>query len=240
MSTSRVFTFFFSSLGATAARRTTTVPRHWLRRGYSSPPRDSRWHGLVKEGDMPWPPKKKHSRRRDDGIDEGQKARARQQWEILKQQLGDDLGGGPPVNRLPIKGFSDPAADKKGEMTGKTVPPPSADNRQLADGWEERRKGHEEYKELVGRQKQTRVASSSSDMPSKRIFSEHPREDPLAGEGEAIKKGGPARDPATEPEAREDNQDPPPEAAAKGEGEEGEGQGEGKKKEEPAKEAVEE
>jgi hypothetical protein len=40
----------------------------------------------------------------------------------------------------------------------------------------------------------TKVATSSSDMPSKKVAGEHPREDPQKGEGEAKQKGGPKDD----------------------------------------------
>ena len=37
----------------------------------------------------------------------------------------------------------------------------------------------------------TRMATSSSDVPSKRASGEHPSEDPKKGEGEGVRKGGP-------------------------------------------------
>lgn len=36
----------------------------------------------------------------------------------------------------------------------------------------------------------TKVATSSSEMPSKKASGEHPSEDPQKGEGEAVQKGG--------------------------------------------------
>lgn len=35
----------------------------------------------------------------------------------------------------------------------------------------------------------TKVATSSSDMPSKKASGEHPSEDPKKGEGEGVQKG---------------------------------------------------
>lgn len=37
--------------------------------------------------------------------------------------------------------------------------------------------------------KDTKTATSLSDLPSKKLASEHPRDDPQRGEGEARKKG---------------------------------------------------
>lgn len=42
--------------------------------------------------------------------------------------------------------------------------------------------------------RETKVASSSSDMPSKKTGAENPSEDPQKGEGEAVKKGGSSKD----------------------------------------------
>ncbi|KAI1297509.1 hypothetical protein F5Y03DRAFT_369501 [Xylaria venustula] len=92
-------------------------------------------------------------------------------------------------NSVP-KGAADPSAPSKASPAGRNVPPPPADNSDLAEHWEERRERHEEMKALT-RRGETRAASSSSTVPSKRIASEHPREDPKRGEGEAVQKGGP-------------------------------------------------
>lgn len=60
----------------------------------------------------------------------------------------------------------------------------------MATNYEDKKEGQEQYKEMIER-KDTKVATSSSDMPSKKTAAEHPREDPQKGEGEAVKKGGP-------------------------------------------------
>ncbi|KAI8630314.1 hypothetical protein F5Y19DRAFT_59858 [Xylariaceae sp. FL1651] len=91
---------------------------------------------------------------------------------------GDDSRGGG----------KDPQAPGKASMSGQNVPPPSADNRDLAEKWDEAKEGHEQYKETI-EAKQTRTASSSSEMPSKKTATEDPREDPQKGEGEGAQKG---------------------------------------------------
>ncbi|KAI5921389.1 hypothetical protein F4810DRAFT_678791 [Camillea tinctor] len=84
-----------------------------------------------------------------------------------------------------------PKTKGKSSQTGAQVPPPPADNSDLAENQEAREEGHEEYKKTI-EDKQTRVASSSSTAPSKKTEAEHPREDPQKGEGEGVKKGGPS------------------------------------------------
>ncbi|KAI1487587.1 hypothetical protein F5X96DRAFT_649290 [Biscogniauxia mediterranea] len=84
-----------------------------------------------------------------------------------------------------------PTTKHKSSQTGAQVPPPPADNSDLAENQEARKEGHEEYKKTI-EDKQTRVASSSSTAPSKKTAAENPREDPQKGEGEGVKKGGPS------------------------------------------------
>ncbi|KAF3056475.1 hypothetical protein GL218_06521 [Daldinia childiae] len=100
-----------------------------------------------------------------------------------------DSDENPPTNQLPKKG--NPKAAFGSSQTGRQVPPTSADNSDMATNYEEKKGAQEEYKEMI-RKKDTRVASSSSDIPSKKGAAEHPREDPQKGEGEGVQKGGPA------------------------------------------------
>ncbi|KAI0431961.1 hypothetical protein F5Y09DRAFT_175133 [Xylaria sp. FL1042] len=88
------------------------------------------------------------------------------------------------------RGAADPSSPDKASPVGQNVPPPPADNSDLATNWDERKEGHEELKEMT-RAGETRLATSSSAVPSKKTAGEDPREDPKKGEGEAIKKGGP-------------------------------------------------
>lgn len=93
----------------------------------------------------------------------------------------------PPTNQLPNSG--NPSAAHESGQTGRQVPPPSADNSDAATDYEGKREAQEQYKDMI-RDKDTRVATSSSDVPSKKTAAEHPREDPQGGEGEGVKKGG--------------------------------------------------
>ncbi|KAI8960094.1 hypothetical protein F5Y11DRAFT_280812 [Daldinia sp. FL1419] len=95
----------------------------------------------------------------------------------------------PPTNQLPKDG--NPKAAHISGQTGRQVPPTSADNSDMATNYEEKKDAQEQYKEMI-RRKDTRVATSSSDVPSKKGAAEHPREDPQKGEGEGVQKGGPA------------------------------------------------
>ncbi|KAI1414506.1 hypothetical protein F5Y13DRAFT_158689 [Hypoxylon sp. FL1857] len=83
-----------------------------------------------------------------------------------------------------------PLAAHESGQTGKQVPPTTADNSDMATNYEEKQGAQEQYKDMI-RSKDTRVATSSSDVPSKKAAAEHPREDPQKGEGEGVKKGGP-------------------------------------------------
>ncbi|KAI1453294.1 hypothetical protein F4805DRAFT_461949 [Annulohypoxylon moriforme] len=73
---------------------------------------------------------------------------------------------------------------------GQQVPPPSADNTDISTDPEGKKAAKEDYKGIIER-KDTRAATSSSDVPSKKAGAEHPREDPQGGEGEGVQKGGP-------------------------------------------------
>ncbi|KAK9783665.1 hypothetical protein AB5N19_04163 [Seiridium cardinale] len=84
----------------------------------------------------------------------------------------------------------EPESSHKSAQAGQDVPPPPSDNSSLAENTEDKKKAHEEYKETMEK-RDTKVATSSSDMPSKKTAGEHPREDPHKGEGEANQKGGP-------------------------------------------------
>ncbi|KAI2784958.1 hypothetical protein F4815DRAFT_144533 [Daldinia loculata] len=100
-----------------------------------------------------------------------------------------DSDENPPTNQLPEDG--NPEAAHGSSQTGREVPPTSADNSDMATNYEEKKDAQEDYKEMI-RQKDTRTATSSSDVPSKKADAEHPREDPQKGEGEGVQKGGPA------------------------------------------------
>ncbi|KAI0814526.1 hypothetical protein GGR55DRAFT_436112 [Xylaria sp. FL0064] len=89
-------------------------------------------------------------------------------------------------NSAPL-GARDPSAPGKASPKGQEVPPPSSDNTDLAENWEERKKGHEEFKART-RAGDTKVATASSTAPSKKTSAEDPREDPKKGEGEAVQK----------------------------------------------------
>ncbi|KAI1391562.1 uncharacterized protein F4822DRAFT_189661 [Hypoxylon trugodes] len=100
----------------------------------------------------------------------------------------DSESPNPPTNQLPTSG--NPKATHSSSQTGRETPPPSSDNTDMATNYEEKKQAQEEYKDMI-RKKDTKVATSSSDVPSKKGSTEHPREDPLKGEGEGVKKGGP-------------------------------------------------
>ncbi|KAK5627466.1 hypothetical protein RRF57_003181 [Xylaria bambusicola] len=87
-------------------------------------------------------------------------------------------------------GADDPSNTDKATSVGQAVPPAPSDNRDLAEDWEQRKEGQKELNEQI-RAGDTKVATSSSQAPSKRTQGEDPREDPKKGEGEAVKKGGP-------------------------------------------------
>ncbi|KAI2623094.1 hypothetical protein GGR54DRAFT_596576 [Hypoxylon sp. NC1633] len=78
----------------------------------------------------------------------------------------------------------------KNKPNSSSLPPPSADNTDPATNADDKKAAHEDYKDMI-RRKDTKMASSSSDMPTKRTAGEHPREDPQKGEGEGVQKGGP-------------------------------------------------
>ncbi|KAI1767463.1 hypothetical protein GGR53DRAFT_112350 [Hypoxylon sp. FL1150] len=155
---------------------------------------------LVKRSDMPWliasvgitvpavawllassPRKPAHARHHHNSASPPESRDGRRLFSKPPEPPPDD--DGPPVNRLPING--NPKAAHRSSETGRQVPPLPADNTDLATNWEEKRKRHEEYKDLC-RQKDTKAASHSNAVPSKRIAAEHPREDPKRGKGAAI------------------------------------------------------
>ncbi|KAI1362070.1 hypothetical protein F5Y08DRAFT_313094 [Xylaria arbuscula] len=87
------------------------------------------------------------------------------------------------------KGGDDPSNPGKQSQGGQNVPPPAGDNRDLAEDWEQRKEGQKELNESA-KEGHTKVATSSSQTPSKKTATEDPREDPQKGEGEAVQKGG--------------------------------------------------
>ncbi|ORY71524.1 uncharacterized protein BCR38DRAFT_417112 [Pseudomassariella vexata] len=79
-----------------------------------------------------------------------------------------------PVEQEPKHG--NPAATHKPSQTGGKIAPASADNSTLAENWDDK-EGHEEYRETT-ENKDTKAATSSSDLSSKKGSMEHPQEDP--------------------------------------------------------------
>ncbi|OTB18115.1 hypothetical protein K445DRAFT_314935 [Daldinia sp. EC12] len=215
MSTSRVFT---SSLRAVARRTAASVPaqrqsalRLTARRGYSSSGHGGS-AGAEKSSDMPWligsvavtvpglawllssSPSQKTSSKTHGGapVPDEEKAPAVESGDESSSSSSDDddssSDSNPPTNQLPKDG--NPKATFGTGQTGRQVPPTSADNSDMATNYEEKKGAQDQYKEMIER-KDTRVATSSSDVPSKKGAAEHPREDPQKGEGEGVQKGGP-------------------------------------------------
>ncbi|KAI0169721.1 hypothetical protein GGR52DRAFT_551180 [Hypoxylon sp. FL1284] len=207
MSASRVLIPSFRAVSRRAA-----APRSTFRRGYASG-----GHGGQKSSDMPWlvasvgitvpavawllsaggaGSPKKHA----DAADAHHAAPVPDEEKAPAVESGpspssddkdnDDSGKNPPTNQQPQSG--DPSAAHKSSQTGRAVPPAPADSSDMAADYEAKKQDHEGYKDAVGR-RDTKVASSA-EFPSKKLASEHPREDPLKGEGEAVRKGGPAKE----------------------------------------------
>ncbi|KAI1092297.1 hypothetical protein F5B19DRAFT_492539 [Rostrohypoxylon terebratum] len=95
-----------------------------------------------------------------------------------------------PSSDSDSKPSSESESKSKPTAANSQLPPPAADNTDMSVDPEGKKASHEDYKQMI-RDKDTRKATSSSDVPSKRTAGEHPREDPQQGEGEAVKKGGP-------------------------------------------------
>ncbi|KAI0135780.1 hypothetical protein F4814DRAFT_36601 [Daldinia grandis] len=218
MSTSRVFTSSLRSVARRAAASTPvqrqSVLRSAARRGYSSSGHAGS-AGAEKSSDMPWligsivftvpaltwllssRPSNKTSSHTHGGapVPDEEKAPAVESGEDSdsSDSSGSDSDSSsdenPPTNQLPKDG--NPQAARGSGQTGGQVPPPSADSSDMATNYEEKKGAQEDYKDMI-RKKDTRVAASSSDVPSKKGAAEHPREDPQKGEGEAVQKGGPA------------------------------------------------
>lgn len=175
-----------------------TAPRQLVgpsaRRSYASQ------HSAAKSSDMPWLlasvgitipgvayllSGEKKTEHHDDHSDHSdsqgaQEARADEHGDEKKE---DDA---PPTNQKPESG--NPKAAHKSSQSGKETPPTTTDNRSLSEAWDEKKEGHEQYKETMEK-RDTKVATSSSDMPSKKASGEHPSEDPKKGEGEGVQKG---------------------------------------------------
>ncbi|CAJ2507157.1 Uu.00g083430.m01.CDS01 [Anthostomella pinea] len=206
MSTSRVF-----AMRSSALRNVTTrvVPRQLARpaarRGYADAPHKA----ASKSSDLPWligsvgitglgaafllasgpQQKEKHADAKHDAAVEH--AASHPDPAAEENDDSPESKGEESKDEVDKPGQGDPKAAHKSGQTGRQVPPPSADNSDLATNWDEKKEGQEQYKEMV-RQKDTKVAASSSTMPSKKTATEDPREDPKKGEGEAVQKGGPA------------------------------------------------
>ncbi|KAI1135663.1 hypothetical protein F5Y05DRAFT_167604 [Hypoxylon sp. FL0543] len=204
MSSSRVFT---STLRA-VARRAAPAQRHSVvrstaRRGYASSGHGGS-AGAEKTSDLPWligsvaitvpaaawllsqsPSKKSDSHQHHDApVPDEEKSPAVESGS--SSSSSDDEN--PPTNQLPEDG--NPLAAHESGQTGRQVPPTTADSSDMATDYEDKKGAQEQYKDMI-RSKDTRVAASSSDVPSKKAASEHPREDPQKGEGEGVQKGGP-------------------------------------------------
>ncbi|KAI2629166.1 hypothetical protein GGS26DRAFT_115971 [Hypomontagnella submonticulosa] len=206
MASSRVFASALRSVArrtaAPASVHRQSLVRSTARRAYASSGHGGS-AGAEKTSDLPWligsvaitvsglawllssGPKKADAHHHDAPVPDEEKAPAVESGADSSSDNSDD---NPPTNQLPKDG-NPKAAHESGE-TGRKVPPPSADNTDMATNYEDKKEGQEQYKEMIER-KDTKVATSSSDMPSKKTAAEHPREDPQKGEGEAVKKGGP-------------------------------------------------
>ncbi|OTA67946.1 hypothetical protein K449DRAFT_430053 [Hypoxylon sp. EC38] len=214
MSTSRVLTSTFRAVSRRAApAQRQLVMRSTARRGYSSSSHGGS-AGAEKTSDLPWlitsvaitvpaaawllssgPNKKSSSSSSSHHDDDHHSAPVPDEEKSpavesssSESSSSSDNNNNPPTNQQPQEG-NPTAAHQSGE-TGKQVPPPSADNSDMATDYEDKKDAQEQYKDMI-RDKDTRVATSSSDVPSKKAAAEHPREDPQKGEGEGVKKGGP-------------------------------------------------
>ncbi|OTB01773.1 hypothetical protein M426DRAFT_323255 [Hypoxylon sp. CI-4A] len=212
MSTSRAFTSALRTVSRRAAyaSRQSPVVRSAARRGYASG-HNAGSAGAEKTSDMPWligsvgitipavawllssgPSKADaHSEHHDVPVPDEEKSpvvESSSPSSSSPDSSSDNDDNNPPTNQLPQSG--NPNATHESGQTGRKVPPPSADNTDLATNYEDKKAAHEDYKDMI-RRKDTKVASSGSDTPSKKGATEHPREDPLKGEGEGVQKGGP-------------------------------------------------
>ncbi|KAI0376631.1 hypothetical protein F5Y04DRAFT_265971 [Hypomontagnella monticulosa] len=204
-----------SALRSVARRATASAPvhRHSLLRSAARRSYASTGHGHAeKTSDMPWligsvavtvpgvawllssgPSKKADAHHHDDASAHGEeKAEAVDSSAEGSSSSESDEKSSSSSESSDDKPAKDanPQASQGSSQTGSKVPPPSADNTDLATNSEDKKEAHEQYKEVIER-KDTKVATSSSDMPSKKTAAEHPREDPQKGEGEGVKKGGP-------------------------------------------------
>ncbi|OTA85460.1 hypothetical protein M434DRAFT_400185 [Hypoxylon sp. CO27-5] len=216
MSTSRVLTSTLRAVSRRAApAQRQLVMRSTARRGYSSSSHGGS-AGAEKTSDLPWlitsvaitvpaaawllssgPDKKAHSHDSSSSssssshhsapVPDEEKSPA-----VESSSSESSSDNNPPTNQQqPQEGNPTTAAAHQSGETGKRVPPPSADNSDMATDYEDKKdEAQEQYKDMI-RDKDTRVATSSSDVPSKKTAAEHPREDPQKGEGEGVKKGGP-------------------------------------------------
>ncbi|KAI2471966.1 hypothetical protein F4781DRAFT_385642 [Annulohypoxylon bovei var. microspora] len=214
MSTSRAFT----SALRTVSRRAAQAPasrklavRSATRRGYASSGHGGS-AGAEKSSDMPWliasvgvtvtgvawlfaGPSKKASAHHDSAAahHEPEPEPGPEPAEPAESESPETPPPSPssePESGTESKPKSNSQAANASSQTGQKVPPPPADNSDLATDYEAKKAAHEDYKGMVER-KDTRAATSSSDVPSKKTAAEHPREDPQRGEGEGVKKGGP-------------------------------------------------
>ncbi|RYP07580.1 hypothetical protein DL765_009117 [Monosporascus sp. GIB2] len=211
-STARAFALR-SSLRTAASRQTPQLVRPAARRGYASA-----HGGAAKSSDLPWliasaaitvpaaayllskGPGKGTSAHHGGSetpsgapISPDDESPAVESSGDSKQQdqgdSGEDSGGAKfsQTNSLPEDG--DPKAGQT-DATGREVPPAAASSASIAENWDEKKEGHENYK-AASRAGETKMFSSSSDSPSKKTMTEDPREDPKKGEGAAAQKGGP-------------------------------------------------
>ncbi|KAI0396869.1 hypothetical protein F5Y17DRAFT_418136 [Xylariaceae sp. FL0594] len=204
MSASRAF----AQRSSAALRTLTRKAAPAVRRGYASPS-DAAHATANKTSDLPWmiaavgvtgvgaaylgfgPGAGKGQAKHGHGVNVDHEAKAEIEETPQKFTGGDPkapAGEGKSEDKTGPKGAADPASPGKRSAVGQNVPPASGDNSSLAENWEEGKEKKQEFDEAI-RSGQTRVATSSSEAPSKRKGGEHPREDPQKGEGEAVKKG---------------------------------------------------
>ncbi|KAK7955335.1 hypothetical protein PG988_016029 [Apiospora saccharicola] len=145
----------------------------------------SRSHGEAKEGEEHHTTTPASTQRKDKS-DDGE---AESQDTSSEEEKNEDA----PKSDKDSSSGGDPKASHGSSQTGSQVPPPSADNKSAAEASGDKKEAHEADKKTMEK-RETKVASSSSDMPSKKTAAENPSEDPKKGEGEAVKKSGSAKD----------------------------------------------
>ncbi|KAI0833095.1 hypothetical protein F5Y06DRAFT_280808 [Hypoxylon sp. FL0890] len=220
MSSSRVFTSTLRAVARRAApTQRQSIIRSAARRGYAASGSHGGSAGAEKSSDMPWlitsvaitvptatwlisqgPSRKKgdsHSHHSAPVPDEEKSpavesppssSSSSESSSSTSESSSSESEDNPPTDQSSEEG--NPLAAHESAQTGRQVPPTTADSSDMATNYEDKQGAQEQYKDMI-RSKDTRVATSSSDVPSKKAASEHPREDPQKGEGEGVQKGGP-------------------------------------------------